>query len=251
MRALIFASPFLALAFWGVASNAFGSSETDNASDQPAQTGPAATRSFTVGSFNAVSLNGSDNVRIVRGPTMSVTATGPKRVLDLLDIRIDRNTLQIDRKSGRMSWSWDSDDGAVITVTMPAITAASVSGSGDMIVDRADGDSFSAAVDGSGNLKVASVSVKRAQLAAGGSGSLTITGTATDTAMAAEGSGNINARGLASEQATIAAEGSGDVDATVRRRATIAVNGSGNVDVAGTENCTIVKEGSGDARCTR
>lgn len=249
MRTLIFASPFLALALWGVASNALGN--RDNASNRPAPTGPATTRSFAVGSFNAVSLDGSDNVRVIRGPAMSVTATGPKRVLDLLDIRVDRNTLKIDRKSQRMSWSWDSDGGAVITVTMPAITAASVGGSGNMAVDRADGDNFSAAVEGSGNLKIASVSVKRAQLAAEGSGSLTIAGTAIDTAMAAEGSGNIDARGLASEQATIAAEGSGDVDATVRGRATIAVDGSGNVDVAGTDNCTIVKEGSGDARCAR
>lgn len=251
MRALIFASPFLALALWGVASNAFGNNDRENVSARPAQTGSAATRSFAVGSFNAVSLDGSDNVRVIRGPTMSVTASGSARVLDLLDIRVERNTLKINRKSGRMSWSWDSDGGAVITVTMPVITAASVGGSGNMSIDRADSDRFSAAVDGSGNLKIASVSVKRAELAASGSGSLTIAGTATVTAMAAEGSGNIDARGLASNQATIAADGSGDVNATVSGRATIAVNGSGNVDVAGTDNCAIAKEGSGDARCSR
>lgn len=251
MRALIFASPFLALALWGVASNAFGNNDSDNASNQPAPAGPVATRSFAVGPFNAVGLEGSDNVRVIRGPATSVTATGSKRVLDLLDIRVERNTLKIDRKSEGMSWSWNSDGGAVITVTMPAITAASVGGSGNMFVDRADGDRFSAAVEGSGNLKIASVSVKRAELAASGSGSLTIAGAATVTAMAADGSGNIDARGLASEQATIAADGSGDVDATVRGRATIAVNGSGNVDVAGTDNCAIAKDGSGDARCSR
>ena len=249
MRVLIFASPFLALALWGVASNALGN--RDNGSNRPAPTGPATKRSFAVGSFNAVTLDGSDNVRVIRGPAMSVTATGSKRVLDLLDIRVERNTLKIDRKSGRMSWSWNSDGGAVITVTMPAITAASVSGSGDMFVDRADGDSFSGAVEGSGNLKIASVSVKRAQLAAAGSGSLIVAGTTMTAAMAAEGSGNIDAHGLASNQATITADGSGDVDATVRGRATIAVNGSGNVDVAGTDNCTIAKGGSGDARCSR
>lgn len=248
MRALIFASPFLALALWGVASNALGTSDV---SDRPASAGPTAARTFTVGSFEAVSLEGSDDVRIVRGPVASVTAKGSQRVLDLLDIRVERDTLKIDRKSGRMSWSWDSDGDAVITVTMPRITAASVGGSGNMSVDRADGDSFSAAVEGSGNLKVASVSVKRTELAASGSGNLTIAGTATTAAMVVDGSGNIDARGLASNQATIAADGSGGVDTTVRGRATIAVNGSGNVDVVGTDNCTIASEGSGEARCTR
>ena len=251
MRALIFASPFLALALWGVASNAFGNGDSGDAPERATQTGPAEKRSFSVGSFTAVSLEGSDDVRVVRGPAPSVTATGSKRVLDLLNIRVEGNTLKVDRKSGRMSWSWNSDGGAVITVTMPSITAASVGGSGNMAVDRADGDSFSAAVDGSGNLKIASVAVKRVQLAASGSGNLTIAGTATDSTMAADGSGNIAARGLSSNQATIAADGSGDVDATVRGRATIAVNGSGNVDVTGTDNCAIVKDGSGDARCAR
>lgn len=251
MRALIFASPFLALALWGVASNALGSGNDVEVRNQAVQSGSGSTRSFAVGAFSAVSLDGSDDVRVVRGPTISVAATGSQRVLDLLDIRVERNTLKIGRKSGRMSWSWNGDSGAVITVTMPAIDAASVRGSGNMLIDRADGERFSAAVEGSGNLKIEAVAVKRVQLAADGSGDLTIAGAAAETTMAANGSGSIDARGLASDLATIAADGSGDVDATVRGRATIAVNGSGNVDVAGTDTCSIAKDGSGSARCTR
>jgi Putative auto-transporter adhesin, head GIN domain len=256
MRALLIASPFLALALYGVASNAAGGNglmhwtySSDDTSREGS--GSEATRSFAVSGFESVSLEGSDNVRVVRGPTISVTATGPQRILDLLNIRVERNTLKIDRKSGRSNWLRGDYGGATITVTMPSITAAGVAGSGDMTVDRADGPSFGAAVEGSGNLKVASIAVKRAQLAAEGSGDLTISGTATESSMAAEGSGNIDARGLVSQQATIAVEGSGDINATVRQRATIAVEGSGNVDVAGTDNCAIVKDGSGEARCSR
>ncbi len=256
MRALLIASPFLALALYGVASNAAGgdglmhwSYSSDDAAREGA--GPVSTRSFAVSGFESVSLEGSDNVRVVRGPTFSVIANGSKRVLDLLDIRVEKNALKIDRKSGRTNWLRGDYGGATITVTMPSITAAGVAGSGDMTVDRADGPTFGAAVEGSGNLKIASIAVKRAQLAAEGSGNLTISGTATEATMAAEGSGNIDARGLVSQQATIAVEGSGDISAAVRQRATIAVEGSGNVDVTGTDNCTIVKEGSGEARCNR
>jgi Putative auto-transporter adhesin, head GIN domain len=256
MRALLIASPFLALALYGVASNAAGgdglmhwSYTSDDAS--PEGSGASSTRSFAVGPFNAVSLEGSDNVRVLRGATISVTATGPQAVLDRLNIRVERNTLKIDRKSGRSNWLRGNYGSAMITVTMPAITAAGVAGSGDMTVDRADGDSFGAAVEGSGNLRVDAVAVKRAQLAAEGSGDLTISGTTADASMAAEGSGNINARGLVSQRATIAVEGSGGIGATVRERATIAVEGSGNVDVTGTDNCAIMKDGSGEARCRR
>ncbi len=239
MRFILAVAPVFALAACGAASS------------EARDSGPDSTRSFAVGPFDAVSLEGSDNVRVVRGPALSVTATGPQRVLDLLNIRVERNTLKIDRKSGRTNWLRGDYRGAMITVIMPTITAAGVAGSGDMTVDRADGERFGAAVEGSGNLKVASVAVKRAQLAAEGSGNLTIAGTATDAAMAAEGSGNIEARGLVSQTATISVEGSGDISATVRGRATIAVDGSGNVDVAGTSNCAIVKDGSGKARCSQ
>jgi predicted pyridoxine 5'-phosphate oxidase superfamily flavin-nucleotide-binding protein len=239
MRNALIGLPLLALAACSA-----GHSESRDA-------GPDSTRTFQVGAFSSVSLEGSDNVRVVRGATSSVVATGPQRVLDLLNIRVERNTLKIDRKTGRSNWIRGDYRGAMITVTMPSITAAGVSGSGDMTVDRADGDSFGAAVEGSGNLKVAAITVKRAQLAAEGSGNLTISGSASDSSMAAEGSGNIEARGLVSQRATIAVEGSGGINATVRERATIAVEGSGDVDVTGTGNCAITKEGSGTARCTR
>ncbi len=239
MRNTLIALPLLTLAACGAANS------------ESRAAGPDGTRSFAVSGFDAVSLEGSDNVRVVRGATTSVVATGPQRVLDLLNIRVEKDTLKIDRKPGRSNWLRGDYRGATITVTMPSIIAAGVAGSGDMTVDRADGASFGAAVEGSGNLKVASITVKQAQLAAEGSGNLTISGTADDSAMAAQGSGNIDARGLVSQQATIAVEGSGDIGATVRQRATIAVEGSGNVDVTGTDNCVIAKEGSGDARCTR
>lgn len=251
MRALVFASPFLALALWGVASNAWSLADDDKGSNKPSVAGPVVTQSFAVGPFTAVSLDGSDNVRVIRGPAIAVNASGAQRVLEMLNIRVENNVLKIDRKQGRSSWSWRGDRGAMITVTMPAITAAAVGGSGDMTVDIADGAAFAASVEGSGNLTIASATVKRAALSAQGSGDLVISGTATDATMAAEGSGNIVARNLVSQQATIAVEGSGDVSANVRTRATIAVEGSGNVDVTGTENCTIVKEGSGAARCSR
>jgi Putative auto-transporter adhesin, head GIN domain len=209
------------------------------------------TRSFSSGAFTAVSLEGPDSVHVIRGSDIRVVATGPQRVLDQLNIRVERNTLKIDRKPGRANWWRDDDGAATITVTLPSIAAAGVAGSGNMTVDRADGPSFGAAVEGSGNLDVASIAVKRAQLAAEGSGHLTIAGSAGDAAIAAEGSGSIKARRLVSETATIAVQGSGDVEATVRQRATIAVEGSGNVSVTGTDNCAIMKEGSGNARCAR
>lgn len=221
------------------------------ANSEPRSTEADGTRSFTVGSFDAVGLGGSDTVRVVRGANAGVVATGPQRVLDQLNIRVEGSTLKIDRKSARSSWNWGRNRGAIITVTTPGISGASVGGSGDMTVDRADGETFDAAVAGSGNLALSSLSVKRVELNVSGSGNLTLSGSAADAAMTVSGSGNIDARDFESQAATIAATGSGGIRAKVRDRATISVTGSGNADIAGTDNCQIAKTGSGSARCSR
>jgi Putative auto-transporter adhesin, head GIN domain len=165
MRIVLIVLPLLALAACGATDG-----KLRNA-------GPDGARNFDVSGFTAVSLEGSDNVRVVHGATTSVTAIGPQEVLDLLNIRVERNTLKIDRKSGRANWLRGDYRGATITVTMPTITAAAVAGSGNMTVDRAASDGFEAAVEGSGNLKVASITVKRTRLAAEGSGNLSVSGT--------------------------------------------------------------------------
>ena len=94
MRTVLMILPFLALAACGTANS------------ESREAGPSESRNFAVGAFNAVSLEGSDNVRIVPGGNVSVSATGSQRVLDALDIRVDGNTLKIDRKRSSGGWSW-------------------------------------------------------------------------------------------------------------------------------------------------
>ncbi len=239
MRTALMTLSFLALAACGAANS------------ESREAGPSGSRNYAVGAFTAVSLEGSDNVRIVPGAAVAVSATGSQRVLDALDIRVEGNTLKIDRKRSSGGWSWRNDRSAVITVTTPTLSAVAVGGSGDMTVDRAEGEAFSAAASGSGDLELKSVTVKRAQLSASGSANIEIAGRAVDASMNADGSGNIEARALSTQRVTITVEGSGDVSATATEGATLAVGGSGNADVTGTDRCTITKNGSGEARCTR
>ena len=239
MRALWMASPFLALALWGVASRA------------TSQSGSDARKSFPVAGFDAVSLDGSDDVRVVRGATASVTASGRQAVIDKLDIRVVGTTLKIGRKSSGWSMGWNGNQGAQITVTVPRIRAVAVAGSGDMTVDQVDGDALNAAVSGSGNLDLASVRAKAVDFAVSGSGNLKASGTSQTANMRVNGSGDVDAKNLSSQQATISVGGSGNLSTTVTGSATIAVGGSGDVDVRGTDRCAINKSGSGEARCSR
>lgn len=213
--------------------------------------GPSGSRTFAVGAFDAVSLQGSDDVRVVRGPVMSVVANGSDSVLDKLDIRVEGSTLKVGRKRAGWSMGWNRDRGAVITVTVPTIKAADVAGSGDMTLDSVDGEAFDGSIAGSGSLRVASLAVKRAKLSIAGSGDLTATGASENTTLSIAGSGDLDAAKLQSRRADISISGSGNVTIGASESAAISIAGSGDVTVTGTAKCQVAKVGSGEARCSQ
>ncbi len=213
--------------------------------------GPVETRPFAVGAFDAVSLQGSDDVKIVTGATAGVVASGPRDVLDKLDIRIEGSTLKIGRKRESWSMGYSESPGVTITVTTPGIKAATLSGSGDMSIDRASGDAFKVSVAGSGNLDLADLRVGTADLSLAGSGDIKIAGAAKTASVSVAGSGDVDGARLMTETSDISVAGSGNTSLATSVRAKISVVGSGDVTVKGTGDCAISKVGSGEVRCER
>lgn len=205
-------------------------------------------RSFALAGFDSVRLAGSDNVRVVRGATFSVVAHGPNVVLDQLDIHTEGSTLIVTRKP-RTGRNW-TKRGATVVVTMPAIRAAQLAGSGDMVVDGAGGARFEGWLKGSGNFDLTSLSAAAVALDVTGSGNLRAAGAARTVALSVSGSGNLDARRLVSDTANISVRGSGNARGYARQSAAVTSAGSGNAEIAGTRNCTISKSGSGNAACT-
>ena len=204
-------------------------------------------RTFAVGAFDGVRASGADSVHIVRGPVVSVVASGPAKVLDRLDIAVQGTTLNVARKPG--GWFDWSPRGATITVTAPSLSAVELAGSGNVDVDQADGPEFQGKVEGSGRLKLAKSSAASLKLSIDGSGGIAARGTAQAASLAVSGSGSIDAKGLDAQTVAITLDGSGGADAVAHRSAALTVAGSGSATVRGTDTCTINKSGSGDARC--
>ncbi len=209
--------------------------------------GTGATRNFDVTDFTAVSLRGSDDVEVKAG-AFSVTAQGDSALLDRLEIRKDGDTLRIGRKDGE--WKWGGDKGAKIIVTLPSLVAADIAGSGDMVVDAAQG-AFKGSVAGSGNLTIARLAGDAASLSIAGSGDIRVTGgeaASIDASIA--GSGDIDAAALKAKSASISIAGSGNVRAQVTGEANVSIVGSGDAEVTGGAKCSVSKMGSGAARCS-
>lgn len=185
-----------------------GNAETGEAAEARG-TGPA--RTYDVAGFTGVELRGSDDVDVRVGPAFSVRAQGPSDELDRLEIRRDGDTLRIGRKRG--NWGWSKGQGVKVFVTMPRISVAAVAGSGDMAVDRVDGDRFEGAVAGSGNLALGAIRADAAELSIAGSGDLTGAGRVRKLEMNIAGSGDIDARQLTAAEASVSIAGSGNARA--------------------------------------
>ena len=213
---------------------------------------PKTTRSFDLKGFESVSLKGSDDVRVLTGPSFAVSASGRQKILDDLDIRVEDGVLVVtrkDRKGWHIGWN-DDDQGAVVTVTMPTLRSASLMGSGDLSVDSTAEDKFAASLAGSGDLSIANARAADTNLTLAGSGDLTAKGKAATLAINLAGSGDLDTSGLESQTVSVSLAGSGDVKAHATSKASVSIVGSGDVTVTGTKDCAISKTGSGDAVCS-
>jgi len=208
-------------------------------------------RGFQVGTFDRVALGGSHDVIVTVGGAPSVRAEGDAEAIDRLEIEVRNGELRIgSKKDGDWSFGFSHDRPRVtIHVTAPALAAASIGGSGDMRIDKVEGQSFAGSIAGSGDMDVAALRVGHADFSIAGSGGITTKGAAQTSNISIAGSGDIDAGGLESKTATISVMGSGDVHANATGTADVSVMGSGDVTVSGPAKCTIHKMGSGDVHC--
>ncbi len=202
-------------------------------------------RSLALKDFSAVELAGPDRVDIRRGATFQVRVSGDPKVVERIEVRRDGDTLRIGRKPGD-SWEW-SREGATIHVTMPALKRATLTGSGDLLVDRAD--DLVALLTGSGDLTIGQLRGHGASLTLTGSGTIAAAGAVDRLTMAVGGSGSIDAAQVKAAEARVSVTGSGDVAADVTGPAQVSLTGSGSATLGKGARCTVRKAGSGEANC--
>ena len=212
--------------------------------------GPRSQRSFDLAGFDAVSLAGPHDVIVTVGPAHSVRAEGDTETLNRLKIEVQGSNLKIGMEHGNWSDGWKRDrPKTTIYVTLPAIRAAAIAGSGDMKVDRAEGTRFAGSIAGSGDLQIASLRTGDADFSIAGSGGITAAGTAGKADISIAGSGDVNLEGLEIRTASVSIVGSGDVRARAMETADVSIMGSGDVSLTGPAKCNVSKRGSGSVRC--
>jgi hypothetical protein len=243
MRAALILIPALAMAACGFGADA-QEGKPSRGDTRMAQ------RTYEVGTFDSVSLGGHHNVIMSVGPAPSVRAEGPTAELDRLDIKVEDGDLHIRTKKDRDWFGSRRRRGPVtVYVTTPALSAASIGGSGDMRIDQVEGASFAASIEGSGDMQIGSLQVGEADFSVAGSGGIRAAGSAEQTSVSIAGSGDVALDGLETRHASVSIVGSGDVGVRAMETADVSIMGSGDVNIGGSARCSVSKMGSGDVRC--
>ena len=221
-----------------------------NAEEGQSEGGGTTQRNYDVGNFGGITLAGAQNVIVTVGGPVSVRAEGDAEMLDRMEVKVENGMLWLGAKKG-VNWDLGSRTQGRVTVyvTTPRLSSAALAGSGNLRVDKAEGDRFEGSIAGSGNLRVDDLRVEQADFSIAGSGNIHAAGSAARTKVSIAGSGDVNVRRIQARQADITIMGSGNVRANATETASVSMMGSGDVEVTGGARCTVEKGGSGKVRC--
>jgi hypothetical protein len=213
----------------------------------PAQ---AADRTYSVSSFERLRVQGPYRVELITGQPPSAKATGAPRATDLLDIRLDGETLTVRASANGWGEQATAAGTPVIRLSTRTLRSVAVVGSGEVtIVGPLKGQKIDLVLTGSGALRAAAIDADQLSAISTGSGSMTLGGRAAKARLSSNGPGGMQAGALVAGDLLLNADGGGDVVAQAKFTASVAALGVGAVTVYGKPACTVRGTPGGPVTC--
>jgi hypothetical protein len=215
----------------------------------------AATKTFLIGSFEELVVDGDIAVIVDNDKAPSAKATGEQATLDAirfesngrqLRIRLQQYAAQSGKASARSPLLINIGGRGIIRVT------ANGSASVKMNDLSAGGGTAQLRLSGPGSISVGRLESDRINVSLAGSGGISIGGgKARIGQFSLSGPGSIAAAGLALQQASLAQRGSSKTELMVSDRVDITNTGSGEISIAGKATCFVRRQGQARITCTK
>jgi hypothetical protein len=206
----------------------------------------AATRTYTVTSFDRVRVDGPYRVTLKTNVAPFARASGDQGALDSVSIKVEGRTLIVraDSSGGWGGYPGQQRGPVVIELGTPDIASALVNGAGALAIDKVKALKFDFSIQGSGVLQIGQADVDQMRALLDGSASTRLGGRAGSVNASIRGTSTFDAESLAVKDAVIAAEGPTMVRATVTNSAKIDARGLTSVTISGGAACTVKTQGS-------
>jgi hypothetical protein len=210
----------------------------------------AADRTYAIGSFDRIRIDGPFDVRLDTGKAPSARADADPRTLDRLAIRVEGGTLII--RMGNDGWGetpTTAGKAPVITLSTPTLRSVNVNAGARLTVGGMAGQRIDLAINGSGVLTVNGIAADQLNATVIGSGSVTLSGRAAKTRLMTNGPGSIDAGALDVSDLIVRLDGTGETRAAARYTAAVTTTGLGRVTVSGEPACVIKAMAGGPVTC--
>lgn len=215
-------------------------------------TAEAATRTFMVGSFTRLRVDGPFAVVVKTGTSPRALATGSEDALDALTIRVDGDTAVI--SMGAHNWSDDSGRMIAppsVTIATPSLQTATINAGATLSIDAMKGQKVVLAVNGSGSLAVGAIAADQVEARVVGTGQMKLAGHAQRALVVVSGPANVDAPDLTVADLVARSDGPGTLHLAARYTADISSTGLGPITVEGSPSCTIHALAGGPVQCGR
>ena len=204
--------------------------------------GPTVERTLNVSPFTGVGLAFSGDVFIKQGSTQSVKVVGQQNIIDNIDTEVKNGHWNIGFKKSVKKMST-----LKVYITIPNLTKAVLSGSGNLSTDGQFNNvgELPVSLSGSGNINL-TIDAKRVVSKISGSGNIKLSGSAGSHEIGISGSGNVNAFDLNSGECDVRISGSGNCRVDVKSNLDVRISGSGDVAYKGSPRVNSRISGSGN-----
>lgn len=203
--------------------------------------GEVITEARTVEGFDGIDLRGMGEVIITVDGTESLTIEAEDNIIDDLTSEVRSGTLIL----GTDRPIRPTED-IIYTVTMQALEAIEISGSGAVTVGEFSTSDFDIDVSGSGAANVSDIVSDTVVARISGSGAISISGDTDELDLSISGSGAFDGERLEADTGDVTISGSGSATVNVSEDLDANISGSGNVEYLGNPNVSVDTSGSGN-----
>jgi hypothetical protein len=203
--------------------------------------GPIVKKTIQLSEFNGFSLQTSGNVILQKGP-QSVVVESHQNIIDNIETDVDNKVWKIKFDKNVRGYKELN-----IYITIPELTRAYISGSGDIVSQ----DKFSSrgevqvGISGSGDIKL-DIDADKIMSKISGSGDIALRGKANTLEVRISGSGDVKGYDLEVDNCEISISGSGDVQIHANEELMVRTSGSGDVFYTGRPRVNSRTSGSGN-----
>lgn len=208
--------------------------------------GNLATETRTVGSFNAIQLDGSGKLVITQGDTPALQIEAEDNILPDLKSTVSGDTLILgfqDRFWQKTLLPTESITYSLIVTDLNAIT---FNGAGNLDMNLLDTDSLSITVNGAGQVDITNLTANSLVVQINGTGKVEISGEVTNQVIGIDGAGTVQNGNLKSSQTTITANGLGVATVWATDTLEVTFNGGGTLKYYGEPALTQNINGAAD-----